>query len=236
VTITETISAGGARLRIGPWHGRDDIAELVTQPPGAVASPALVRAALDRCRAGGYHKAVTPALPSIEWRAYLDNGFEVFERLHLLSHSVHDLPPRPRIRLRRAGRTDWTSVLDVDDAAFDPFWKLDEAGLDDAIKSTPSSRFRVDRSEPIAGYALCGRAGNLGYVQRLAVHPDGEGDGLGTALLLDGMYWLRRWRVSQILVNTQMTNQRAVDLYEHIGFRRRPNGLHVFRVDLGNLH
>ena len=71
-------------------------------------------------------------------------------------------------------RADRSEVLAVDHAAFPSFWRLDAAGLDEAVAATPRTRFRV--AEPAAtatslgGYAICGRAGSRGYVQRLAVH------------------------------------------------------------------
>ncbi len=83
-----------------------------------------------------------------------------------------------------------------------------------------------------AGYGLVGRAGQRGYVQRLAVHPDAQGRGLGRALVVDGLWWLRRWRVREALVNTQEGNSRAVTLYERLGFRHRPGGLAVLQADL----
>ena len=61
-------------------------------------------------------------------------------------------------------------VLEVDGRAFDAFWHIDDEGLDHAIRATPQSRFRVaEEDERIAGYAVTGRAGEQGYLQRLAV-------------------------------------------------------------------
>ena len=56
----------------------------------------------------------------------------------------------------------------------------------------------------------------------LAVAPGAQGAGLGAALLLDGLVWLRRWRVREALVNTQTGNDRAIALYERLGFERVP--------------
>ena len=232
MALAETISIGGARVRIRPWRGRSDVAELTTVPPGAIVTPAVVRAALDRCRAHGFTTAVTPALPTIEGRPFLDCGFELQERLHLLSHTLHGLPDRPDHRLRRALKRDHDDVLLVDGLAFQPFWRLDQTALDDAIAATPSTRFRVNRNGAILGYAICGRSGTRGYVQRLAVDPEVQGRGLGSGLLLDGLHWLKRWRCVEALVNTQISNERAVELYERHGFRRRTDGLAVFRRDL----
>lgn len=235
VTAIDTVSAAGAKLRVRPWRGGLGTAELTAVPAGAVVPPGLVELALERARTRGYDHVVTPALPRHEWRPYLDCGFAVREELHLLAHDLLDLPARPPFgrgsRLRRVHRRDRERVLAVDGAAFDPFWRLDAAALEEAVRATPSARFRMDQAA--RGYALTGRAGDRGYVQRLAVDPAAQGQGLGTALLLDGLWWLRRWRVREALVNTQAANDGAVRLYERLGFRRRHDGLAVLERPVG---
>lgn len=231
MTVTGAASANGVRIRVRSWRGRDDTAECLAAPIGAVVPPALVTDAVERARGAGYERAVTPALPPYEWRPYLDAGFDIRERLHLLGHHLLDVPERHDVRLKRVGRRDLDQVLDLDRRAFQPFWRLDRDGLDEAVHATPSSRFRMVRDG--TGYALFGRAGTRGYVQRLAVAPDAEGGGLGAAMVVDGLHWMKRWRIVEALVNTQESNERAVALYERLGFRRRPGGLAVLEIDLG---
>jgi ribosomal-protein-alanine N-acetyltransferase len=129
-------------------------------------------------------------------------------------------------------------VLELDRLAFDPFWRLDESGLDEAVAATPHTRFRValandePGTETVVGYAITGRAGRRGYLQRLAVHPDAQGQGLGLLLVADALRWLRRWRAERAMVNTQLANGRALALYEGVGFRREPSGLSVLGREL----
>jgi ribosomal protein S18 acetylase RimI-like enzyme len=127
-------------------------------------------------------------------------------------------------------------VLEVDGAAFSEFWRLDEGGLDEALSATPTSRFRVALRdgvpEGIGGYAIVGRAGRRGFLQRLAVDPAVQGGGLGRALVLDGLAWLRRRGAERVVVNTQEANERALQLYERLGFRRQAGGLAVLKKSL----
>jgi ribosomal protein S18 acetylase RimI-like enzyme len=51
-------------------------------------------------------------------------------------------------------------------------------------------------------------------------------------LVIDGLRWLKRWRVEQVVVNTQYENERALDLYERLGFRRQPLGLSVLAAGI----
>ena len=76
-------------------------------------------------------------------------------------------------------------------------------------------------------YAVTGRAGRHGYLQRIAVHPEARRQGYGRAVVLDGLRWLRRHGATQALVNTQRDNSPALALYQSCGFRELPAGLCV---------
>ncbi len=146
MTATDTVTARGVRMRVRPWRGRPDTAELSVVPAGAVVLPNLVALAVERARDRGYDEVVTPALPRGEWRPSVDIGFSVREELHLLAHDLLSLPERREAgrehHLRRVLRRDRDRVLAVDGSAFDPFWRLDADALEDAVRATPSTRFR----------------------------------------------------------------------------------------------
>lgn len=200
----------------------------------------LASTAVDDCRArvraAGYRAVVTSPLAEPAARALVTAGFERRERLHLLAHRLGSVP-RPELHgptLRRAWRSDHPFVLDVDRRAFEPAWQLGEAGLREALHATPSVRFRVGcraAGAPIA-YAITGRAGDQGYLQRLAVDPSAHGLGFGRALVRDALRWLRRASTRRCLVNTQQDNVGALALYEACGFERLPAGLVVLSCDL----
>jgi ribosomal protein S18 acetylase RimI-like enzyme len=167
---------------------------------------------------------------------FLAAGFGVEERLHLLGIELDRglLPVPDGLRLARGGRQRMADALIVDGVCFSPFWRFDEDGLGEAIRATPRSRFRValTENERVVGYAVCGRAGRRGYVQRLAVLPEQQGHGTGARLLLDGLHWLRRYGARRAVVNTQMGNEVALALYHRIGFRDEPVSLSVLSTGL----
>jgi ribosomal protein S18 acetylase RimI-like enzyme len=218
----------GGWARLGPWRGDGRTAFLsvgAQRPPDAD----VVARALRILTREGYAAVVTNALPPGDTLPFVDAGFTARQRLHLLAHDMSDLP-QGRRSTRRAHRADRAAVLAVDGEAFDTFWHLDEPGLDDAIRATPMSRFRVaadDHDDRILAYAISGRAAAQGYLQRVAVHPDARRRGFGRSVVADGLQWLHRHGVHRTLVNTQVGNAAALDLYESCGFSQLPFGLCV---------
>lgn len=227
------VARGDGRLRIARWRG-DATTAYLTLARGRPTSTGVERS-LQALAGDGYRSAVTAALAPAEQAPFLAAGFVVHERLHLLTRDVEDLPDVAQpVTLRRGRKADRAAILAVDGAAFLPFWHLDGAGLDDALGATPSARLRVVPAPDggVAAYAITGRAGSRGYLQRLAVDPGQQRRGIGAALVVDGLRWLRRWGAHEVLVNTQIDNHAALALYEALGFRRRPDGLAVLRRDL----
>lgn len=242
MAIDDRRRADRRALQVTTWRGDQAIAVLNPAPERSVPSPATVAAEVDRLRAGGVRRVLTGALHPAELGPFLDSGFAEHEHLHLLRHDLADLPgspsppasSTPTLRIRRASRRHRLVVLDIDARAFEPFWALDRQGLDDAVRATPTSRYRVAgaRGEAIVGYAVTGRAGDRGYLQRLAVHPDHHRCGVGRALVADALHWLRGSGARVAMVNTQERNAGALALYLACGFVEEPAGLTVLSLEL----
>jgi GNAT superfamily N-acetyltransferase len=230
---SEVVRRGQERLRVGPWRGDHRIAFIAPVGDAIPPTTAMVQHACEVLVQRGYERALTGALAERERGGFVGAGFEPHEQLHLLSHDLLDIPEAPPARLRRAWPPDREHALAVDGAAFPPFWRLDKAGLREAIDATPVARFRVALDDGrIVGYTVTGRAGRRGYVQRVAVHPAQSGRGFGRALVIDGLQWLRSRKAEQAVVNTQAGNERALDLYQRLGFRLQPSGLLVLELAL----
>jgi ribosomal protein S18 acetylase RimI-like enzyme len=232
----DTVQWGGDRLRVGPWRGDHRIAYVApapSQPPTADALEQCLHTLTDR----GYRSVLTSALSPIEQQPFLALAFTVHEHLHLLRHELDREFPRPDRSAapvtRRGRRRDRTAVLRVDHLAFNPFWRFDESGLDDARRATPISRFRVVVSDhAVVGYAVTGRAGPVSYLQRLAVDPAHQRRGVARALVADALRWARRRGALSMLVNTQQENDGALALYRSLGFVLELQGLDVLEREL----
>ncbi len=212
-----------------PWRGDPQVAHLLLTE-GARPERGGLRHCLALLAQSGYTSVITSAVTTPIALPFLDEGLVVRERLRLLCHSCEDVPGlRPTApRARRARRTDREPVLELDALTFDGFWQMDARALGDALTATPAVRFRVgDHSRGLAAYAITGRAGHRGYLQRIAVHPAQRNRGWGHALVIDALRWLVRHGTRQALVNTQWENRAALALYLMCGFRQLPTDLHV---------
>ena len=229
----DTVQWGAERLRVGPWRGDPSIAYL-TPAAGRPPSGQAVNECLHDLVEQGYQGVLTSALNPAEQQVFRSCGFVAHEHLHLLRHPLDvPVPARPRHRATRRGRRrDRVGALAVDHLAFEPFWRFDQAGLDDARRATPVSRFRVIDHGQVDAYAVTGRAGSVSYLQRLAVRPGAQRQGMGTDLVLDALRWSQRHGARSMLVNTQERNHRALALYQQLGFVRQPDGLDVLELDL----
>jgi len=240
---------GSHALRVAPWQGQADIASVVPLPGAGAPPPSTVHRWREQLAQRGYKAVVTGAMARADAVAFLEGGFRVRERLHLLGRDLGELPEPPddaarAVVLRRPRRADRDGILAADAASFGPDWRFDRVALADAVAATPVSRVRVVDGDDgddgdgdgdggvIVGYAISGRAGPLGYLQRLAVRPEARRRGLGAALVLDGLRWMRRRGARRALVNTQVGNDGALALYHHLGFRPEPDDLVVLTADL----
>lgn len=249
----------GPRLRPAPRHLR--VARWQGDPYTALVGPARTRRSptvreIERCmrqlEKRGVGQAVTPALNPVEAEVFFQAGFVLHERLHLLARTLNtdvlgrdpesikvgDTPSHRAmgegIELVRAKRHHRRTMLAIDARAFQGFWRFDDMSLREAMGATPHTRARLAKIDGRAvGYAVTGRTETRGYLQRLAVDPHYEGRGIGSTLVEDSAEWLRRYRVNTSLVNTQETNQRALDLYQRLGFVQQHEGLMVLRWNRG---
>lgn len=224
--------ARGRTVRVGPWrddHTTASVATFVDQRLDRAAVAEIVT----RLRGEGYDRIVTAALAAHEQDAFAACGFVPMRTLALLRRPLSHPVPRAEIRVKRWRRRRHDEILRVDGAAFDDFWRFDASALREALDATPHRILRVDTSQPPMAYALSGVARDRAYLQRLAVHPDAMGRGLGTALLLDALRWMR-WRgAAEAYVNTQDDNERALSLYRRHGFEPEPEGLAILELPAG---
>ena len=232
----------GNGYRVQPWSFRPHIAHLVVNHQQRVPSLEDVRRWTDRLADLGYSVVRTNALGRGAGRQMECAGFTVLQELVLLElnsprRALNSLLPSAtanqfnRIATRHLDNHQIADISDIDVAAFGIEWGLCETAITDVCAATPRHRLR-SAGQPLAAFAISGRDGRQGFLQRLSVSPGRQHQGLGRALVLDSLEWMTRWRVQRVLVNTAFDNHAALALYQGLGFRRIGDRLRVYERTL----
>ena len=142
-----------------------------------------------------------------------------------------DLALRPEFRLKpfSLGR-DEAMLTDLQNAAFGEHWgfcpnTVEEIAARVRMKVTDPDGiiFVMDGSRP-AGYNWTLRNenthGKVGVVSMTGVHPSYRGNGLGTAVVVSGMRYLREQGVDAVELEVDSENTPARELYLKLGYRR----------------
>jgi ribosomal protein S18 acetylase RimI-like enzyme len=139
----------------------------------------------------------------------------------------------PPVRLRALRRRHHRVAAQIDLLAFGDPWANDATSLGEIRHATPIHHaVRSVEGRRTTGFAITGLAGDTGYLQRLAVHPDHHRHGIGTALVADAMTWIRECGAGTVMVNTGIDNHAALALYRRFGFHELAQRLTIAELDL----
>jgi ribosomal-protein-alanine N-acetyltransferase len=145
--------------------------------------------------------------------------------------SLDAQPRSPDHLVVEADRDRLDEMLAIDAAAFSPFWRFDRHGLSEALDATGRSTVFIIRDPEgcAAAFAIVGFGNAISYLQRVAVHPDWQGEGMGRSLVRVAARKARSAGASVMLLNTQLDNLPAIALYEIEGYVRLPEPLSLMR-------
>lgn len=149
----------------------------------------------------------------------LSSGFELKQNIVLLELIIDRLPSfsKPQdFRIRPVRDDDMPAIANIDLEAFGRFWCNTAEALQRARSLSVNMTVAEDDSGVI-GYQIS--TGNLRstHLARLAVKPEAQGMGVGSALVND---LIQRIGTSRISVNTQHDNIASLTLYKKTGFVR----------------
>lgn len=240
-TTTSLERSPVSSYRLQPWSFQPHIAHLVLNHQHQVPLLSEVRQWTDQIAALGYTAVRTSALSRGTARQMECAGYTVRQELVLLelnsprralnSMAVSPSNQSARNVTRHLGAEQIELVSDIDVAAFGFDWGLSETAVAEVCGATPRYRLR-GAGDPLAAFAISGRDGRQGFLQRLSVSPTHHRQGLGRALVRDSLEWMMRWRVQRVLVNTAFDNHAALALYQGLGFHRIGERLRVYERSL----
>ncbi len=174
---------------------------------------------------------ISPPLATSTQGAWRAAGFESEVSLALLRLALDRPVPAPAHLVAVGTDDDLDEAIRIDTAAFDPFWRLDRAGLDEAMQATGRAVLLVihDNDGGLCGYAVLGMGIALAYLQRVAVDPSWQGMGMGRSIIRVCARKARSQGARALLLNTQTDNERAMQIYRDEGFEQLPESLELMR-------
>lgn len=218
---------GWARAEARPWNDAVPDASLRLIRGGRV----FLRDATTRLRDLGATATISAPVPQAGRRVWEEAGYEEFARLSLLRLDLQRSLCCPDHLVVIDEPPDVEGLLAIDRAAFPEFWRFDEHGLRESLAATRRTEVLVirDGDGAPAGYAIIGYGQAITYLQRVAVHPRWQGNGMGSSLVRAAARRARSSGAQAMLLNTQPDNEPAIRLYEREGFEPLPDPLTLLR-------
>jgi len=218
---------GWARATARPWNDHIDDASLRLIRGGSL----FINACALRLLELGAESVISPPLPMSGRKPWMDSGFDEDVELALLRLDLNHQVPAPDHLVVERTAEPINGLLDIDRAAFDPFWRFDIHGITEAMQATTRSTVLVIRNSDghSIGFAIVGYGNAISYLQRVAVHPAWQGHGMGRSLVRVAARKARAHGSQAILLNTQFDNTPAISLYESEGYEVLPERLALMR-------
>jgi len=222
------VTARGEAALLGRWRAHLGLCAVLGLWCSSDRIPSLVGDLRDVAAVQGFSRLLGPLVPEEAVGPYLDAGLERLERilvLRLESPRIARFTPGlpASVTVRTATPPDLPAVLACDAAAFDDFWRYDEASLSRYARSERLAL--AEKDGRLIGYTLATVRAGEGSLGRLAVAQDERGHGVGRALVSEAARWMAASGARAVTLSTQETNESSRRLYASLGFRQLPGAL-----------
>ena len=189
--------------------------------------------ALDRLSSESQIKYIS-AIPIYSWFAALlkKSRFSETHSIVMMSRETTPLPEAPAVlslAIRPMTVDDLEIVQTIDTASFSPVWVNSRYYLETAFQQAAIATV-AEYSGQIAGFQISTATPIGGHLARLAVLPQLQGKGVGSALTYDLIYQFRRRGSQTITVNTQRNNPASLALYHRMGFKLTGEEYPIFQL------
>lgn len=214
-------------LLIGSWRNRPEISSI--EEISAVRHlPALVEQAIAQCTMHGDDLLLALELESHRGRSRLERaGLEQLEEVITFELDTARVPRShmngvESVPVYQDDTARMFQVISLDNAAFPWLWRNSLEEFWEYL-ATPGVQIlaMLVRGEVVAYVGITEFEG-WGHIDRVAVSPERQGEGLGQSAVTHGVDALRRGGARRIGLSTQRSNVRSQRLYERLGFQRTP--------------
>jgi GNAT superfamily N-acetyltransferase len=224
--ISRWIPETNEYLIAGPWRHRSEIAS-VLELAGQAGAAELLRSFAEAAAEHGNDLALlSEHMESRNPALYERANFELLE--HIMIYELRSVPPirpeemslhfREMLVLRDDDRE---ALLELDHASFPWLW-WNSAG--EFLNYGRARGVKIyggwDADGRLVSYIGVTLFRSWGHLDRIAVHPDYQGRGIGLESLNWAIYVLAQSGARRIGLSTQARNERSRLLYERYGFRR----------------
>lgn len=173
------------------------------------------------------------AIPLQNWFENLlrSGGFKQINEVILMSWDRGDYHASRRIdslSVRSMSFDDLARIEEIDRRSFGPIWHNSRETLELAYRQAALATVAESEGE-VVGYQISTTLQKGGHLARLAVDPDFQRRGIGSALLDDLLAQFSRRGAMHVTVNTQRDNQASIALYEQFGFRKTGEAYPVYQ-------
>lgn len=220
-----SIAKGWARARSRPWNDECDDAFIRIDR----GSSEFLESCTDHLVGLTGASVFSPAIYETSSRIWRKVGYQEAHRLDIFERSLNASIREPKHNVQIEEDPPWERLRKVDLAAFQGFWRMSRAGLQEAMTATKRSAVLTVGDETIKGYAIVGTQWNVAYLQRIAVEPESSGHGLGLDLVRGAMAWARAEAARVLVLNVRKDNEKARGLYRKAGFTTTGAELQVLR-------
>jgi ribosomal-protein-alanine N-acetyltransferase len=166
---------------------------------------------------------------------YQSAGFQQTHAVVVLTRPAQPLsfsPPSTPARIRLARPEELYRLSDLDRAAFVSPWQLSPAMV--AAAMAQADLITVAEVEAqLVGYQLATPSRYGAHLARLAVRPEWQGRGIGTALAMHMIETYAGRGAHELTVNTQDSNTASLRVYRRLGFQLNGTRFPAFQLALG---
>ncbi|MGH2537910.1 MAG: GNAT family N-acetyltransferase [Candidatus Promineifilaceae bacterium] len=211
------------------------LAAVASQARGAELLAEMFAAIEGRLRALGVRQIGWLASP--EWPAgWLEAvGFRLLTEVITLARPAgRPAIARAKAQIRPAVAADLPAVAALEALAFEPLWRHNLETLRRAQPAAAYFELALVGGEA-AGYcyAARGQGPHSAHIVRLAVAPDYQNRGVGSALLAHALDKLKQSGFRHISLNTQADNGQSLRLYRRFGFEELGDRWPVWLMEYG---